>query len=80
MKRPQTLESAKQTVESLLGKEVSVRLNRGRNKVHNYKGMLTEVYSNVFVVNLFDAVIDRISCSYADVVCGEIVLKETALK
>lgn len=70
------MEDAKSRVQSLVGKRVVVRLNRGRNKVKNYKGVLQEAHSNVFVVELCGEVFDRISCSYTDMICGEVNIFE----
>jgi uncharacterized protein Veg len=76
VKRPQTLESAKEIIDQLKGKNVTVRCNRGRNRINSYSGTLSEVYSNVFVVTLYNELFDRLSCSYNEVVCGEISVKE----
>ncbi len=71
------LEDAKLKVENLLGKQVNVRLNRGRNRVKNYVGVVSEAHANVFVVKLTNnALFDRISCSYTDMLCGEVMIKE----
>ncbi len=76
MKRKIDVNDAKNKVQSLLGKKVVVRLNKGRNKVKNYKGVLQEAHSNVFVVELSGEVFDRISCSYTDMICGEVNVSE----
>lgn len=65
---------AKEKVKQLLGKKVVVKLNKGRNKVKSYKGVVQEAHSNVFVVELSDEIFDRISCSYTDMLCGEVSL------
>ena len=75
MKKRITVEDAKEQVAVMLGKDVAVRINRGRNRIKCCRGKVSEVHSNVFVVNLFGEIVDRISCSYVDVVCGEIKLK-----
>ncbi len=76
MKRKIDVAEAKSKVQSLLGKRVVVKLNKGRNKVKNYKGVLQEAHPNVFVVELCGEVFDRISCSYTDMICGEVNLSE----
>ncbi len=76
MKRKADVNDVKSKVQSLLGKKVVVRLNKGRNKVKNYKGVLQEAHSNVFVVELSGEVFDRISCSYTDMICGEVHIFE----
>lgn len=69
------VEEAKALVYGLLGRNVDVKLNRGRNKIKHYKGVLSEAHSNVFVIELADDIFDRISCSYVDLVCGELVIR-----
>lgn len=72
-----SLDAAKNKVRNLLGKRVSVKLNKGRNRVRNYHGVLQEMHSNVFVVKLADnAAFDRISCTYTDMLCGEVAVSE----
>ena len=78
MKKNFGVDDAKNLVEQLLGHNVDVRLNRGRNKIKHYAGVVSEAHSNVFVIQLTNEIFDRISCSYVDVVCGEIVLKDRA--
>lgn len=75
MKKALDVDKAKQLVSTMLGHSVDVRLNRGRNKIKHYKGVISEAHSNVFIVKLTDDIFDRISCSYIDLVCGEISLK-----
>ncbi len=78
MKKRLDIEDAKAMVASLLGKDVSVRLNRGRNKIKHYNGVLSEVHSNVFVVQLVNDLFDRLSCTYTDMVCGELQIRPQA--
>lgn len=80
MKKGVNLDDIKQRVGSLMGKPVSVKLNRGRNRVKNYRGVISEMHGNVFVVTLHGAgVIDRISCSYTDMLCGEVTIAEQSV-
>lgn len=74
MKKSVTIDSAKDYVESLVGQNVDLKVNRGRNKIKRYKGVVSEAHPNVFVVKLDDDVFDRISCTYTDIVCGSIVI------
>ena len=76
MKKSIDVDGAKQLVYDMLGKSVNVKLNRGRNKIKHYKGVISEAHSNVFVIKLTDDIFDRISCSYIDLVCGEIGLSQ----
>ena len=80
MRSVASLDAAKTKVQSLLGKRVLVKLNKGRNKVKNYNGVVQEMHSNVFVVRLVgNALFDRISCSYTDMLCGEVALSEVSV-
>lgn len=74
MKKSVTLDSAKSYVESLVGRSVDVKVNRGRNKIKKYKGVVSEAHPNVFVIRLDNDVFDRISCTYTDILCGQIVI------
>lgn len=74
MKSHLTIEQAKQMITALKGQNVVVKLNKGRNRIKRCKGRVVEVHSNVFVVQLLEDIFDRISCSYVDVVCGEVSL------
>ena len=72
MKKAFTIDSAKSYVESLIGQNVDVKVNRGRNKIKRYKGIVSEAHPNVFVVKLDNDLFDRISCTYTDILCGQI--------
>lgn len=74
MKSHLTVEQAKQMITALKGQNIVVKLNKGRNRIKRCKGRVVEVHSNVFVVQLLEDIFDRISCSYVDVVCGEVSL------
>lgn len=71
-----TVQYAYDCVSKLLGKRVVLKINRGRNKIKRYSGVLTQVHPNVFVVALQNEIVDRVSCSYTDIVCGQVQIKE----
>ena len=75
MKNQLTIQQAKLQVESLLGKRVSIKLNKGRNKIVHCKGIIKNIYENVFELEIPAEITGRLTLSYADVVCKEIVLK-----
>ena len=79
MKKALDVDGAKQFVFNMLGHSVDVKLNRGRNKIKHYKGVISEAHSNVFIIKLTDDIFDRISCSYIDLVCGEIGLSRSGV-
>ncbi|MFR7766332.1 MAG: Veg family protein [Lachnospiraceae bacterium] len=53
-----------------------MRYNKGRNKISYFKGRITEAHRNVFVIMVFDEIFDRLSCSYSDLLCGDVAFKE----
>ncbi len=59
MKKAITIDSAKSYVESLIGQNVDVKVNRGRNKIKRYKGIVSEAHPNVFVVKLDNDLFDE---------------------
>ena len=79
MKKALDVDGAKQFVYDMLGRCVDVKLNRGRNKIKHYKGVISEAHSNIFIIKLTDDIFDRISCSYIDLVCGEIGLTQSRM-
>ena len=66
------LEVIKEKIKELKGKDLKIRLNKGRNKIQFFKGKIDEIYSSVFVVQIYDSVFDRLSCTYQDVLCGDV--------
>lgn len=76
LKKVADITAAQNAVQRLLGKKVVVKLNKGRRKIKHYNGVVTEAHSNVFVVQLYGELFDRISCSYTDMLCGEVSLSE----
>ena len=67
-----TIELAKHEVANLLGKPVKIRYNKGRNKIVYYLGEVSEIYTSVFIIKIKGELFDRLSCSYKDVLCGDI--------
>lgn len=76
MKKYETIDHAKHTIEGMLGKDVVVHLNRGRNKIFCYNGVIAEAYNNVFVVKVYNELFDVLSCTYNEMLCGEVKLQE----
>ena len=79
MKKHITVEQAKHMVASLKGRRVALKLNKGRNRIQRCKGVVVEVHPNVFVVEVAGEIFDRISCSYVDMICGEVALTEQSV-
>lgn len=71
-----TVQQCKNAISLLLGKKVTVRHNRGRNKIYVFVGTISEVYNAVFVIKTENLTTDRQTFSYQDILCGDIKLKE----
>ena len=68
---PNTLDSIKQRILELKGKEVDLYINRGRRKVASFRARIEDVYASVFTVKAEE--FDIISTySYNDILCGEV--------
>lgn len=56
-------------VSELKGMEVKLRVNRGRNKIETYRGIIENAYPAVFTLNAEG----KIYCfSYADILSGNV--------
>ncbi len=69
-----TVNQARRAVTQLIGHSVKLKCNQGRNRIVTYNGTITEAHSNVFVVSVVDGIMDRLSCSYSDIICGAVRL------
>lgn len=75
MKNLKTLPDAKEQVKNLLGKNVKLKINKGRNKIVHLTATINEVYPSMFVISPTSEVeLDRKSYSYSDMLCGDIVI------
>ena len=70
-----TLYDIKDKVHSLKGQNINLKINKGRNKIQFFKGRIDQIYSSVFVVKIENDVFDRLSCTYQDVLCGDVKFK-----
>ena len=74
-KKKVSLDLIRTKIEEIKGKDVKIRLNKGRNRIQFLKGKIDETYSSVFVVKIYDDIFDRLSCTYQDVLCGDVRFK-----
>ncbi|WP_404446793.1 Veg family protein [Sutcliffiella horikoshii] len=71
-----TLVEIKRTLDSNLGKKLTLRANGGRRKTIERIGILAETYPSVFVIELDqdENAFERVSYSYADVLTETVQL------
>lgn len=63
---------AKSQIEELVGKEVHIKVNVGRNKYEHYDGIIINTYPYLFTVKVENLVK---SFSYVDVLTKDVQLK-----
>ena len=68
------LDNIKEEISSLLDKEIMLCVSGSRNKKCMYKGIINNVYSNIFTV-LIDGV--NKSFTYSDVAIGDVKIYHT---
>lgn len=74
---PNTVENIKQKIVELKGKEVDLKINRGRRKVSSIRARIEDVYPSVFTVKSCSLDSDSIfTYSYNDILCGEVKIIE----
>ena len=77
-KKSMSLSEAKDSIERLKGKLVQIKVNKGRKRILRYSGRVLELYPSVFTLKIDgDKNVEQLSCSYSDVICGDIVLVDS---
>ena len=77
MKNREGLNEIKDKVTSLKGQNISMRINKGRNKIVSLTAIIDQVYPSMFVIlPTSNVLLDRKSYSYSDVLCGDVVFCE----
>ena len=77
IKANQTINSIKETVKTLSGKDVSVKLNLGRNKFVTFPAQVNGIYPSLFTVSPFDKnFLGKTAYSYSEILCGRVKLSE----
>ena len=74
--RATSVEEVKRKIAELKGKDLSVAVNLGRKKITRMSGVIVDLFPSVFTFRA--AAGDLVSFSYSDVICGDIVFRETA--
>lgn len=61
------IEKIKENMEGHIGEEVKIVFNGGRNRIEEYKAVITQMYNFVFVVKLNNEVNELKSFTYSDI-------------
>lgn len=71
------LNEIKDRLLSIKGKNIDITINRGRKKFDSYQGMIENIYPSVFTVKIIgDRQLKNVTCSYSDVLCGDVKIIE----
>ena len=64
-----TIETVKEQLTNHIGKQATIKYNLGRNKYEKYDGIIKEIYSHIFLVEVERKSTKMIkSFSYSDVI------------
>lgn len=70
-----SIQEVKMNVSALVGARLKISVNKGRKRIVKYDGCIQSIYPSVFTLKIDnDKNIEMLSCSYSDVICGDIKL------
>lgn len=71
------LNDIKEKINEIKGEEIDISINRGRGKIETYQGIVESTYPSVFTVRvLSDSNVKSVTCSYSDVLCGDVKIND----
>ena len=74
-----TINSIKDAIKNLSGKDVTVKLNLGRNKFVTFTAVLSGIYPSLFTVSPDDKnFLGKTAYSYSEILCGRVRITERA--
>ena len=81
IKTSMTINSIKDSIQTLCGKDVTVKLNLGRNKFITFPAVINGVYPSLFTVCPFDKnFLGKTAYSYSEILCGRVKLTSAEAK
>ncbi len=67
------LSKIKNKISEIKGKGIDITINRGRKKIDSYEGIIENIYQSVFTVKILnDKLLKNLTCSYSEVLCGDV--------
>lgn len=76
-KKSVSVAEVRDNIEGLKGKMLQIKVNKGRKRIVRYSGEIEEVLPSLFTMTIVgEKNLSRLSCSYSDVICGDVVLTE----
>jgi uncharacterized protein Veg len=77
MMKQNDVNKVRNAVISQMGKKVKVRINRGRHKIDETEGVISETYPSIFLIKIQDSKnmpVRTMSYSYTDVLTKDVEL------
>ena len=76
-KKVVSAQEVKDNILMLKGKMLQIKVNKGRKRILRYNGEIDEVMPSLFTMTIVgEKNISKLSCSYSDVICGDVILTE----
>ena len=69
-----TIETVKKKLIDIIGKDIKMQVNKGRNKLFKYEGVIENLYPSVFTFKSQGSDIIK-SYSYTEILCGAVKIK-----
>lgn len=77
MKKPVGIVEVKDSIAALKGKMLLIRINKGRKRIIKYCGEIEDILPSLFTLKVSgEKNVTRLSCSYSDIICGNVILSE----
>jgi len=71
-----SIDEAKLHIQELSGQPLKISINKGRRKIVRYEGQIGDLFPSVFTLHINgNKTVNLLSCSYRDVICGQIQFK-----
>ena len=72
-----SIDAIREKIRELVGKNIYMEVCRGRKQIKKYNGVVENTFPSVFVVRLTDSgqIVESLSYSYSDVLCGDVVIE-----
>lgn len=67
------IDEVKAEIKNMVGKNINMEVNKGRNKIVKLCAKIDKVYPSMFEIKPYgNVVLDKTSYSYSEVLCGNI--------
>ena len=75
----ETIESVRDKIAKLVGKDIVFYVNKGRKKFVSFDGKVTAIYPSVFTISAPQELEKERSFSYTEVLCGNVKFTKKSL-